>query len=43
MAMMPRFVVPGYPHHITRRGVRRMKIFFNPDDYQHYLDLIGEL
>jgi len=36
---MPGLVVPGYPHHVTQRGNRRMKIFFSVEDYQAYLDL----
>jgi putative transposase len=42
MARMPRVVVPGYPHHVTQRGNRRMKTFFCPEDYQTYLDLVCE-
>jgi putative transposase len=42
MARMPRVVVPGYPHHVTQRGNRRMKTFFCPEDYQTYLDLACE-
>ena len=38
---MPRLVVPGYPHHVTQRGARRMQTFFSPDDYQYYLDLVS--
>ena len=37
MARMPRLVVPGYPHHVTQRGNRRMKTFFNDGDYNAYL------
>ncbi len=33
MARMPRLVVPGYPHHVTQRGARRMKTFLTEDDY----------
>ena len=43
MARMPRVVVPGYPHHVTQRGNRRQKTFFCADDYQYYLELMGEL
>jgi putative transposase len=43
MPKFPRLVVPGYPHHITQRGVRRQKTFFAEDDYQAYLDLAIEL
>ena len=41
MARMPRLVVPGYPHHVTQRGNRRQKTFFNSEDYQAYLELIA--
>jgi putative transposase len=36
MARMPRLVVPGYPHHVTQRGNRRMRTFFSDADYQAY-------
>ncbi|MEL7185733.1 MAG: transposase [Pseudomonadota bacterium] len=42
---MPRFrrlVVPGYPHHVTQRGVRRQQTFFDARDYRTYLDLAAE-
>ena len=42
MARMPRLVVPGYPHHVTQRGNRRMKTFFCREDYRAYLDLLAE-
>ncbi len=42
MARMPRFVVPGYPHHVTQRGTRRMRTFFSAEDYQTYLDLVRD-
>ena len=41
MPRMPRLVVPGYPHHVTQRGNRRQKTFFNTGDYQAYLELIA--
>ena len=43
---MPRFrrlVVPGYPHHVTQRGVRRETVFFEESDYLEYLNLAAEL
>ena len=43
---MPRFqrlVVPGYPHHVTQRGVRRQTVFFEENDYKEYLSLAAEL
>lgn len=42
MARMPRLVVPGYPHHVTQRGARRMKTFFSADDYHYYLELLSQ-
>jgi putative transposase len=42
VARMPRLVVPGFPHHVTQRGNRRMKTFYCPEDYTAYLDLIVE-
>ena len=42
MARMPRLVVPGYPHHVTQRGNRRMQTFFSEDDYQAYIDYLVE-
>ena len=42
MARMPRLVVPGYPHHVTQRGNRRMQTFFCEDDYLAYLELLGD-
>jgi putative transposase len=41
MPHMSRLVVPGYPHHVTQRGNRRQRTFFNTEDYQAYLDLIA--
>lgn len=41
MARMSRLVVPGYPHHVTQRGNRRMKTFFCEDDYLAYLKLLA--
>ena len=43
MPKFPRLVVPGYPHHITQRGVRRQKTFFDETDYQTYRNLAVEL
>ena len=42
MARMARLVVPGHPHHVTQRGVRRMEVFLQPSDYQDYLSLISK-
>ena len=42
MARLARVVVPGYPHHITQRGNRRLPTFFSDDDYEAYLALMAE-
>ena len=39
MSRFRRLVVPGYPHHITQRGVRRQTTFFDERDYRTYLRL----
>jgi putative transposase len=41
MPRIPRLVVPGYPHHVTQRGNRRQRTFFNVEDYQAYLKFIA--
>jgi len=40
MARIARVVVPGIPHHVTQRGVRRMETFFDDEDYEVYLRLM---
>jgi putative transposase len=40
MPKFPRLVVPGYPHHVTQRGVRKQQTFFEREDYLAYVDLI---
>ena len=42
MARLARVVIPGLPHHVTQRGNRRERTFFNDDDYALYLDLLAE-
>ena len=42
MARLARLVVPGYPHHVTQRGVRRMTTFLSDEDYSAYIDLVAE-
>jgi putative transposase len=37
MARLPRLVIPGIPHHITQRGNRRERTFFEEGDYALYL------
>ena len=35
-------VVPGLPHHVTQRGNRRERVFFEDGDYALYRDWLGE-
>lgn len=42
MARLPRFVLPGIPHHVTQRGNRRERTFFEDGDYDLYLDLLSD-
>ena len=42
MARLARLVIPGMPHHVTQRGNRRQRTFFNEGDYEAYLDLMAE-
>ena len=42
MARLPRLVLPGIPHHITQRGNRRERTFFEDGDFELYLDLLAE-
>ncbi|MDP6069540.1 MAG: transposase, partial [Alphaproteobacteria bacterium] len=37
MARQARIVVAGWPHHVTQRGNRRQRVFFEERDYQAYL------
>ncbi|MBI5116722.1 transposase, partial [Candidatus Poribacteria bacterium] len=39
---LSRVVLPGYPHHITQRGVRSMRIFRSKKDREEYLRLLSE-
>ena len=39
----PRLVVPGYPHHVTQRGIRRQRTFFDDSDFRAYVDLVKDL
>jgi putative transposase len=43
MPRFPRLVVPGYPHHVTQRGVRRQQTFFDDADYRAYTKLVAGL
>ena len=42
MARLARVVVPGLPHHITQRGNGRQQTFFCDEDYEYYLELMGQ-
>lgn len=42
MARLPRVVIPGVAHHVTQRGNRRERTFFEEGDYQLYLDLLAD-
>ena len=42
MSRISRIVVPGYPHHITQRGVRSMDVFHSEDDRCQYLQFLYE-
>lgn len=42
MARLARVVLPGVPHHVTQRGVRRQATFFNDDDYRVYVNWMAE-
>jgi len=42
MARIARLVVPGYPHHVTQRGVRSLPIFSDDGDRRAYLDIMAE-
>ena len=42
MARLPRLVVPGYPHHVTQRGVRSMEVFHGDRDRRLYLFFVQE-
>ena len=40
MPRAPRLVVPGLPHHVTQRGIRRKTTFFSVADYLAYIALL---
>lgn len=43
MPRIARLVVPGYPHHVTQRGNRRQRTFFEKADFEAYVSLLCEL
>ncbi len=42
MARLPRFTLPGCPHHVIQRGNNRQSIFNSPENHQALLDLMTE-
>jgi len=42
MARLSRIVIPGLPHHVTQRGNRQERTFFEDGDYALYCTLIAE-
>lgn len=42
MARISRIVVPGFPHHVTQRGVRSMDVFHSDEDRHAYLCFLSE-
>ncbi|HKN26907.1 MAG TPA: hypothetical protein VJY34_03100 [Roseiarcus sp.] len=42
MTRIARIVAPGLPHHVTQRGNRAEKIFFEPEDYRLYKDWLAQ-
>jgi putative transposase len=42
MARLPRFVIAGQPQHVIVRGNNREPIFYADEDYQFYLDKLGQ-
>ncbi len=42
MVRLHRLVLPGLPYHVTQRGNRRERTFFEDGDYALYRDLLAE-
>jgi len=42
MARLARVIVPDCPHHVTQRGNRRERIFFEDGDQEVYRGLLAE-
>ncbi len=42
MTRIARIVVPGLPHHVTQRGNRGERIFFELEDFRLYKDWLAE-
>jgi putative transposase len=41
MGRIARLVIPGMPHHVTQRGVRRLNVFRDDEDRLLYLKLFA--
>jgi putative transposase len=41
-ARLPRFTLPGYPHHVIQRGNNRQPIVASKANYQMLLQLLAE-
>ena len=42
MPRMARVVLPGAPHHVTQRAIRRFNVFLDDADREIYLKLLRE-
>lgn len=42
MARLARIVIPGVPYHVTQRGNRRERTFFEDADYKRYRTMLGK-
>ena len=42
MVRLPRLVLPGIAYHVTQRGNRRERTFFQDTDYALYRKLLAE-
>jgi putative transposase len=42
MTRIARVVAPGLPHHVTQRGARRERVFFEDGDCALYRDWLGQ-
>ena len=40
MPRQPRYFIPNIPQHVIQRGVDRQAVFFEAQDYRHYLDTL---
>ncbi len=42
MPRQPRYFVAGFPQHVVQRGVDRQAVFFQPADYELYLQALAD-